>query len=141
MNIAFYKARYGNWQDKSIAIASISKYSHCEIVFSDGICASASSRDGGVRFKRIILDDHWDVFHLNTDIDENKIKYWFSLHEDNLYDWPGAIASVIGINLSTENKKYCSFACAAVLGLESTVTPGGLFSDLKYRGLLKYINR
>lgn len=136
VKIAFYKARYGNWQDKSIAIASISKYSHCEIVFSDGMCASSSSRDGGIRFKRINLDEHWDVFDLNTSIDENAVKYWFSMHEDNLYDWPGAIASVIGINLSTEDKKYCSFACAIVLSLDPTITPGGLFAELKFRRLI-----
>lgn len=39
-----------------------SEYSHCELVFSDGMCGSSSWLDGGVRLKRIELDpDHWDV--------------------------------------------------------------------------------
>lgn len=136
MRIAFYKARYGNWQDKTIAIGSLSKYSHCEIVFSDGICASSSSRDGGVRFKQINLNDHWDVFNLDINIDENAVKYWFSMHEDDTYDWPGAIGSLFKINVSSENKKYCSFACATVLSLEATVTPGALFEELKKREMI-----
>lgn len=137
MKIAFYKARYGTWADKTIAVTTLSKYSHCEIVFSDGMCASSSIRDGGIRFKRINLSDHWDVYDLESYYDEDAVKYWFSLHQDNTYDYVGAIASAFGINLSSENKKYCSFACAAVLNLETTVTPGGLLADLKYRGLIK----
>lgn len=37
-------------------------YSHTELVFSDGMCASCSWLDGGARLKRInITPDKWDV--------------------------------------------------------------------------------
>ena len=55
MQIAFYKAKFGNFTDKIVSAFTFSPYSHCEMVFSDGICASASLRDGGVRFKYINL--------------------------------------------------------------------------------------
>lgn len=136
LRIAFYKARHGNWQDISVSIGTISKYSHCEIVFSNGECASSSSRDGGIRFKRINLREHWDVYDLKTDIPQSTIRYWFNIHIGDKYDWPGAIASVVGLDLSSENKKYCSYACASALGYNPVITPGGLHSLLIKQGVI-----
>jgi hypothetical protein len=137
MKIAFYKAKNGTKLDVVVATVSLSEYSHCEIVFDDGMCASSSIRDGGIRFKRIKLDTgHWDIFELNTDISEKSIRYWFSIYEDNTYDWLGAAMSSIGINCSSEDKKYCSYACAFVLGLDPTITPGGLYRKLKKLGMI-----
>lgn len=136
--IAFYKAKYGNWLDKTISIATLSKYSHCEIVFPDGMCASSSPRDGGVRFKRIDLDDHWDVYTLNMVLDSQKINYWFYIHQGEKYDWLGAAGSAVRLDLSSDNKKYCSQACSIVLGLDQhTIDPGRLHGILKDYG---YIN-
>ena len=56
MKLAFYKAKHGTKIDKIVAAAIGSEYSHVELVFSDGICFSASPRDKGVRFKTINLD-------------------------------------------------------------------------------------
>ena len=43
-------------------------YSHTELVFSDGMCASCSWLDGGARLKRIkITADRWDVVQLDGD--------------------------------------------------------------------------
>lgn len=137
MKIAFYLAKYGNTYDKAISITTFSKYSHCELVFSDGMCGSASPRDGGVRLKKITLDDHWHVFDLPTDLDEDFIRYWFAVNDDLKYDWIGAIASVVNIDLSSEGKRYCSQICGDLLWLDTTITPGGLFRKLKSIGYIK----
>lgn len=136
LRIAFYKAEYGNWQDKTISTVTFSPYSHCEIVFPNGECASSSSRDGGVRVKYITLGEHWDVFELNGEFSEQYIRYWFSINDGDEYDWVGAIASAFSIDLSTENKKYCSYACAVVLGLDPVVTPAMLYRRLKKGGII-----
>lgn len=138
LKIAFYIASNGNWQDYTIAATTSSKYSHCEIVFPDGWCASSSPRDGGVRFKQINLAEHWDVYPLKMSLNELQVNYWFNLHVGQRYDWIGAIGSAAGLDLSRDNKKYCSQACALVLNLDnSTITPGKLCKLLKQNG---YIN-
>lgn len=134
LRIAFYKAKYGNWQDKTISAVTFSEYSHCEIVFPNGECASSSSRDGGVRIKRIDLGEHWDVYELTGDFSESYIRYWFAINDGDTYDWPGAIASAFGMDASNENRKYCSYACAVVLGIDPIVTPGGLYKKLLKAG-------
>lgn len=130
IRIAFYKAENGKFIDKFISFFTNSIYSHCEIVFDDGMCASASQRDGGVRFKQIILSHNWDVYEL---VDENSaevVREWFVAHEDNTYDYPGALGSFLKINLSSPMKKFCSQACAIVLGITENITPGELYNIL-----------
>ena len=55
MRVAFYKGE-GNFFDKLIRWWTKSSYSHCELIFSDGIFFSADPRDGGVRYKNIVPD-------------------------------------------------------------------------------------
>lgn len=44
------------------------KYSHTELVFADGMCASCSWLDGGARLKKIdITADRWDVVQFDGD--------------------------------------------------------------------------
>ena len=137
MKIIFYKAKYGTILDKLIGLFSFSKYSHCELVFSNGICASSSSRDGGMRFKYIDINEHWDIFDLNMDVDEASIRYWFSINDGDSYDWVGAIASLFRIDLSTDDKKFCSEACGYALGVNPIQTPGILYNELKDYGYIK----
>lgn len=136
MKIAFYKAKHGKKLDKVISIFTLSKYSHCEIVFSNGECWSSSSREGGVRGKYIELGDHWDVFELIGDFNEAAIKYWFMSNDGDLYDWFGAVGSLFHIDLSSEDKKFCSYACAIVLGVSPIATPGNLYKTLKKQNLI-----
>ena len=130
MKIAFYIAKYGTFTDKVIAFFTRSKYSHCEIVFLDGMFASSSPRDGGVRLKMISPDDHWDIIDLGNEYSEKSIRYWFMSNKGDTYDWLGAIGSIFSIDLTSEDKKFCSYSCAIVLGLDPIVTPGGLFRKL-----------
>lgn len=143
MQIAFYQAKYGREYDKIIAIATFSKYSHCELIFSDGICGSASPRDGGVRLKNIEIDNHWCVFELlNTNgspitpQEESVIRYWFYINQGQSYDWWGALGSFIRLDLTSPGKKYCSNLISILLGLEPIITPGGLFRLLKKKNLI-----
>lgn len=131
MKIAFYKSSNGTWLDKLISAFTLSKYSHCEIVFPNGECMSSSKRDGGVRIKIINLNTHWDVFELNTMYSEALVRYWFSIHDNSKYDWVGAVGSIFNIDLTSDNKKFCSYACATVLGIDKIITPGGLYRSLK----------
>lgn len=133
MKIAFYKGRYGNYLDKIICLGTLSKYSHCEIVFSDGICASSSYRDGGVRFKYINLNDgKWDVYDLdNSQESEAAIHLFFECHNGNRYDTFGALLSVFGLSSNVKDKQFCSEICAMALGVGKVLTPGGLFKLLK----------
>lgn len=133
MKIAFYKAWNGTWVDKLISLVTLSKYSHCEIVFSDGLCASSSARDGGVRFAQINLNSgNWDVFDLDMGMnyDETRIRQWFINNDGDTYDWPAAIQSVFGVGQVKNDKKFCSQACAIVLDFYPAITPGKLYSEL-----------
>lgn len=137
IKIAFYKAKYGDWRDKTISMVTNSPYSHCEIVLPDGNCASSSPRDGGVRIKNIDLGYKWDVFNINQKMDEHLIRYWFNLHYGEPYNWIGAIASPFGLDIGNQDKKFCSYCCATVLGIQNPIiTPGGLYMELVESGII-----
>lgn len=136
--IAFYKAKYGTLFDRFIAAATFSKYSHCELVFPDGVCASSSLRDGGVRFKHIEFNHHWDVYDLNMQLDENQINYCFLIHQGEKYDCCGLLGNVIFMDWSSDNKKYCSLICSIALKLDyNAIDPGRLYNFLKYSRYIK----
>ena len=71
MKVALYKGKRGGSAgafDASVRWWTRGPYSHVELVFSDGMSASASPRDGGVRFKRIdFKPEHWDFIDLSVD--------------------------------------------------------------------------
>lgn len=135
--IAFYKSFTGRVGDKIIGTLSCSRYSHCEIVLEDGLCISSSYIDAdGVRGKYINLGDHWDVFELVGDYDEDAMRYWAKVHDADTYDWLGAGASLFRIDLTSENKKFCSQVCALMIGIDPIITPGRLFNSLKRKNLI-----
>lgn len=140
IQLAFYKARYGTLFDKLISLTTISQYSHCEIVFPNGQCASSSVRDGGIRIKNISMNEHWDVYNLSEFLepDESKIRNWFDINNDDIYDWLGAIGSTFKLDWTSEDKKFCSYACAIVLGIDPIITPGGLYRYLNKNKLITY---
>ena len=137
MKIYAYKA-FGHDKtrllDNLIGISSLSKYSHTELVFSDGLCFSSSGRDDGVRFRE--LDPHpdrWDIFDLViTEAEENQMRSMAELYVKKKikYDYIGAVTC--GFNLCIHNKKFfCSEIVAIFLafvfemdGLPCTYSPG-----------------
>ena len=71
MKVALYKGKRGGFAgafDAAVRWWTRGAYSHVELVFSDGMAASSSTRDGGVRFKRIdFKPDQWDFVELKVD--------------------------------------------------------------------------
>lgn len=135
--VAFYKAKYGDVFDKIVAFVTRSEYSHCELIFSDDVCASSSPRDNGVRFANIRFGEHWDIFELDSSLSELEARWWFAYHDGQTYDFFGAIGSAFGLPLFSDDKKFCSLACASALKLNKVnLTPGGLYKELKK---LRYI--
>lgn len=108
MQIAFYRApdniydwliRF--WTGPYLLLPA--RYSHCELVFSDGICISASPREGGVRAKRIELDSaSWDLMDIQaTPEEEAFIRWWAESH--------------LGLGVQSPEAEYCSEFCARAL--------------------------
>ena len=116
---AFYKGTRPGWQGiYSRLVRWIGKgaYSHCEILFSDGMAASASYIDKGVRFKRIEFNpENWDFIDLPASL-EAAAREWFVLHNGARYDWRGNVWFVIPWITHSKSKWFCSEALAAALG-------------------------
>jgi len=119
MRIAFYKGTDPGvlgLADRFVRWFMRGKYSHVELVFSDGVSASSSGADGGVRFKTIDLTpDDWDVFTLHGP-DESTTRQWFTDHHGQPYDWLGDFGFVWRPTPTEKGKWFCSEAVAAALG-------------------------
>jgi hypothetical protein len=96
MKIALYKGKRGGFAgafDASVRWWTRGPYSHVELVFSDGMSASASSRDGGVRFKDIEYHpDRWDIIEIEAD--EEYARAFFEEREGLGYDYFGLFGFV-----------------------------------------------
>ena len=138
MQLALYKAtrpglqgiysRLARWIDGG-------PYSHCELVFSDGVSASASFIDGGVRFKQIDYDPaHWDFIDLPANM-EAQAREWFEQHEGAGYDLIGNLTFVLWFIPHSKSRWFCSEAVAAALGMPEPwrYGPCGLASALSWR--------
>lgn len=141
LRLAFYKAEHGTFTDKLVASVIKSKYSHVELVLSDGVCASASPREKGVRFKKIDLTNgKWDIYPIKQDLlNEEKVKLWFLKHLGQQYDTLGAIGSGIGLKLYSENKKFCSLCLAIIFNLDDiNLNPETLRLKLLEKGYISH---
>lgn len=121
MQIAFYKGPAQDWRHKlahwAVCLFTRSNYSHCELVI-DGICWSASARDGGVRRKVIDLKSgRWDVVPIHGD--RVGALAWFTAHEGEAYDWAGVFRFALPWLPNSDTRWYCSEACAAAIALSA----------------------
>ena len=136
MRAAFYKAtRPGLQGIYSRAVRAIDRgpYSHCELVFSDGLSASASYIDKGVRMKRIDYDpEHWDIVDL-AGFDEQAARGWFEDRLGEGYDLWGNLRFIFGWVHDDDGKWFCSEALMAALGFPEPwrFGPNGAASALK----------
>ena len=136
MRAAFYKATRPGLQgiySHLVRWIDHGPYSHCELVFDDGMSASASYIDGGVRFKHIDYDPaHWDVVDL-PDAMEPAARQWFESHLGQRYDLAGNLRFVLPWLNDSSDKWFCSEALAAALGLAEPwrYGPCGLYAALK----------
>lgn len=109
MHIALYKGR-GRLFSKIVCFWTQSPYSHCELVFSDGMCGSSYDLDLGVRLTKIDFDPrHWDF--LKIEGDEEYARSWFEAHAKEPYDYVGLLSYVLPI----KNNPYKWTCVKAVL--------------------------
>ncbi len=120
MKVAWYKGTRPGIQalfSVGVRLWRKSIYSHCEVVFSDGMCASSSFIDGGVRFKQIDLKpEHWDVFDVAAD--EAAVRAWYAAHAGCPFDVRGLIGVALPFIGSSEGKFFCSESVLAALGFD-----------------------
>lgn len=132
---AFYKGTRPGLQGLyNIAVRCIAKgkYSHCELVFSDGLSASATFLDGGVRFKKIdYVPEHWDFIEL-PHFRETDARAWFERHEGKNYDVLGNIRFLFWQVAEDKRKWFCSEAIGEALRLPEAwrYDPNVLYSAL-----------
>ncbi len=112
-------------------------YSHVELVFSDGMCASASFEDKGVRFKKIAMDpERWDLVLLPKHL-ELGARLWFIQRAGKVkYDLLGQLRFLI-MPISVGNnlrRVWCSEAVAAALEIPNPwrLGPNSLYDSLTY---------
>lgn len=131
MRAAFYKATRPGLQGLySRAVREIDRgpYSHCELIFSDGMSGSASFIDGGVRLKHIDYDPaHWDFIDPPAHL-ELQARAWFEQHQGEPYDLLGNLRFVWWMVREAPAGWFCSEALAAALGLREPwrLGPNGL---------------
>lgn len=121
MRAAFYRGTrpgVAGIYNRLVRLVDGSEYSHMEVVFSDGTCASASFMDGGVRFRDPIDFDpaKWDLIDLDpARYDEAYARQWFVDHEGMKYDWPGNLKFVWHWWPSMPSRRFCTSAGASAL--------------------------
>lgn len=139
VQIAFYKGPAGSfWQKLGHYVTCFwtqSQYSHCELVV-DGVCYSASARDGGVRRKEIDLGTgKWDIVDWPDDYDAQDILNFFDWTKYKRYDWVGLLRFVFPFIPSAKSRWYCSEWCAAALGFGPIfVSPQQLYELVNVAG-------
>lgn len=137
MRAAFYKGTRPGIQglySRAVRLWTKSLYSHCELIFSEGMAASSSYLDGGVRFKPIEFDpEHWDFVDLPPHL-ERAAWAWFFAHQGQGYDLIGNVHFIVGPVGDAKNLWFCSESIAAALGLPDPwrYDPGTLASALTF---------
>jgi len=119
LKVAFYKHnkhlfnRLVPWWTKG-------KYSHVELVFSDGLSASSSHIDCGVRYKKIIFrPERWDVFELEG-FNEKEARTRFNQKLNHRYDYWGIFGFVWGAKKDSKNREFCSEVVMYSLGFKES---------------------
>jgi hypothetical protein len=120
MRAAFYKGTrpgIAGLYNRAVRFWCQGPYSHCELVFSDGLAASASYMDGGVRFKAIEFDAaHWDLIDLPSTF-EASARAWFESRRGAGYDVLGNLRFVVAPLPDDASRYFCSEALLSALGV------------------------
>lgn len=104
---------------KIIRVWTLSKYSHVELVFSDGMAFSSDEADNGTRYKKIDINDtDWDVLNIPCTPEQERYVRDFCDEENGLkYDKIGICFSFLPIPIGWQsaNKWFCSEFCTAAV--------------------------
>lgn len=119
MKVALYKgtrAGLAGLYNRIVRWWTLGQYSHVELVFSDGMSASSSFADGGVRFKRIEFDaGKWDFIDLPDNAEALALR-WYRLHEGKAYDYWANIRFMFGFLPDSKDKYQCAESVMSALG-------------------------
>jgi hypothetical protein len=119
------------------------RYSHSELVFSDGRTFSSDEADGGTRWKNWKLSpDEWDLLPIPCSSAQEEEVAAFCANENGLkYDTRGICFSFLPVPIGwqSEERWFCSEICVAALqriGILSgytaaSVSPNRLYKILK----------
>ncbi len=144
MKVAFRKNEDGMFSTV-IRWWTHSPYSHCELLFDDGLMFSAYPGQG-TRFYTpgILSPNEWDILLVPTNLEEDiTLKNFCTAESGCAYDWWGLIASqVLRLQREHPHKWFCSEVCAAALQTVNflrgakpcTFSPGKLYKRLKEAG-------
>jgi hypothetical protein len=136
IKVAFFKGTktgLAGIYNRGVRFVTKGKYSHAEIVFSDGMSASASFMDHGVRFKAIDYNvKNWD-FLIIDDKFEAKAREWFKEHEGQAYDLIGNVHFLFPFVGDNRHKWSCAESVAAALDMPDPwrVHPNSLYGLVK----------
>lgn len=124
----------GRVWDSLYCLFTCSKYSRCEIVFSDGIVGTVDCKRG-VRFAFMDFPDpNWDVFEIECGANEEmSARAFFNLWEGSPFDKFGFALGLLHLGEPRKGKFFPSKLCAGVLGSNAYRSPGALFADLRTR--------
>jgi hypothetical protein len=134
--IAFYKGTrpgVAGVYNRLVRSRGRGPYSHVELCFPGGWCASSSFADGGVRWKEMELGgDNWDFIELPIEW-EPAARQWFVVHQGSKYDLWGNVHLTIGFVSDSADKYFCSEAIAAALLINEPwrMEPNALYQVVK----------
>jgi hypothetical protein len=123
MHVAFYTGTRPGYQglyNRLVRWWESGDCSHVELIFKDGLSASASLADGGVRFKAIDYNpDHWIIVDLGNHFDEDFARQWFAdrIKDGAQYDLLGQLHFVFAPIRGDKARYWCSEAVASALQL------------------------
>lgn len=130
--VAFYKGIHSGvpgLYNRLVKAQDCGPYSHVEMQFSNGLSASSSFMDGGVRFKQIEYDSgNWDFIYLPIEW-EAEARKWFEDHAGEGYDIWGNVHLALGFFTEDRDRKFCSEAVAGALRIKQAwrLTPNALY--------------
>lgn len=119
MKVLFYIAQHGYFWDKLVALATWGPYSHCELMFSDGVCYSAMPFEG-TRFTNTIMLDpfHWTWVDIPLgEQEEDAIRKWCEGEVGCGYDYVGALR----LHGTSATQWYCSEICIQALNVNAGI--------------------
>jgi hypothetical protein len=118
MIIALYKNKQHTF-NRLVSWWTKGPYSHCELIFSDGMSASSSFRDKGARVKRIgYKPANWDFIVLPSLFNESQAREWFTNHAGIGYDVLGIAGFVVGALPESKGKAFCSESLLLAIGFK-----------------------
>jgi hypothetical protein len=107
VEVLFYKADKGAWDDKLIACWTRGKYSHTELKIGN-ICYTSYPNKGVVRRNLNVTERLYEIIELEiAENDINKIIDFYNQTQGNKYDWFGILGFIFPLQ-DRSDRWFCS---------------------------------